>query len=148
MFVLLVRALSILYAACSDRSPLRPQTATLAPASAKTRPSRPPPPVALRPVKSKGGRRSIAGLVLERNAEPDAVLRDLAVGDRDVEAGRFRNPQVADRLRRRLDGVPGRCLPRLAARPDDLSDAIDAVTHGSSFDDDAAMFCHRTAPCK
>ena len=75
-------------------------------------------------------------LVLERDVEADAVARHLALLDRDVEPGRFGDPQVADGLRRRLDRIPRGRLPRVRAHSDDLGHAIHAVAHlGSSRSD-------------
>src|SRR5262249_51453009 len=74
--------------------------------------------------------RSVAGLVLEGDAEPNSGVDELPVLDRHVLAQALGHAQVSDALRRRLDGVArGRC-PRLAADADDLGDAIHAICHG------------------
>src|SRR5512133_2524431 len=82
---------------------------------ARRRVSRAEPPVqvvAARTLFSRGNEggerlvtRSVAGLVLERNSQAYAVFGDLSVLDRHVEPGGLGDPQIADRLRCRLDGV-------------------------------------------
>src|SRR6476469_158481 len=71
----------------------------------------------------------LAALVLERDAEPDAIARDRSVLDRDIGAQDLRNTQVANALRGGLDRVARGGLPRLGACPDHFCHAIDAVCH-------------------
>src|SRR4051794_38353655 len=76
---------------------------------------------------------SVAAVVLERDAEADAVLLDRPVLDRHVLADDLGDPQVADRLRGRLDGVLRRIRPRVGARPDHLGDAVHVSGHAAPF---------------
>src|SRR5271169_3867012 len=66
---------------------------------------------------------SVAGVVLERQGQPDPEVLDLAVLDRDVLADHFGHPQVAH-------GAGGG-LPGFLADPDDLGYAVD--THRLSL---------------
>src|SRR3954451_18585908 len=73
--------------------------------------------------------RSVAGLVLERDPEPDPELLDLSVLDRHVLADDLRDAQVTDGLRGGRDGSAGGIRPGLGAGPDDLGDPVDAAGH-------------------
>src|SRR3954454_14232942 len=81
--------------------------------------------------------RLLARLVLERDREADPEVDGAAVADRDVLTDHLGDPQVADRLRRRLDGVARGGLPRFGAHPDHLGDAVDAVGHANPLLEDA-----------
>src|SRR6266705_708334 len=59
----------------------------------------------------------------------NAVIRHLAVFNRDIGACDLSHSKIADRLRCRLDGVACRRFPGLAADANDLRDAVDAVGH-------------------
>jgi hypothetical protein len=63
------------------------------------------------------GGQLVTRLELERDTEPDAVVRHLAVLDRDVDATDLCHPKIADRPRRRLDrGARSRLwVPKLAS---------------------------------
>src|SRR6266536_314068 len=124
-------------ATASARSPSRSMTATRPPSAEKRRAvaaARPEaPPVASRTLPANRWAAVVGVLValvvLERDAEPHSEVRDLAVLDRDVEAGRLGDAQVTDRLAGRLHGVPRRGLPRLRADPDHLGHPVDALAH-------------------
>src|SRR6266536_1415705 len=124
-------------ATASARSPSRSTTATRPPSAVKRRAvaaARPEaPPVASRTLPANRWAAVVGVLValvvLERDAEPHSEVRDLAVLDRDVEAGRLGDAQVTDRLAGRLHGVPRRGLPRLRADPDHLGHPVDALAH-------------------
>src|SRR5271169_6599731 len=74
---------------------------------------------------------SVAGVVLERQAQPYPEVLDLAVLDRDVLADHFGHPQVAHGAGSGLDRFAGGVLPGLLADPDDLGYAVD--THRLSL---------------
>src|SRR4051794_10200051 len=71
----------------------------------------------------------VAGVVLERDVQPCAVRRDLAVLDRHVEANDLGNAQIANGPRGRRDGVFGGRLPGLFAGSDHFGHAVDTVRH-------------------
>src|SRR3954451_2698962 len=74
------------------------------------------------------GLRSVAALLeLERHFQLGAEQLDLAVLELHVLRRDLGDAQVAERLRRALDGGARRLLPRLAARADELDDFVDAV---------------------
>src|SRR5215207_483016 len=74
------------------------------------------------------GLRSVAALlVFERHLQLGAEQLDLTVLELHVLRRDLGDTQVAERLRRTLDGGPRRLLPRLAARADELDDLVDAV---------------------
>src|SRR4051794_26716072 len=74
------------------------------------------------------GQRSVAALLeLERHLQLGPEQLDLAVLELHVLRRDLGDAQVAERLRRALDGGPRRLLPRLAARADELDDFVDAV---------------------
>src|SRR5437868_11805123 len=73
--------------------------------------------------------RAGAVVVFERDVQLYPVARHLAVLDRQVLLDDFGDAEVADGLGGGLDGSLRGRLPRLAARPDDLCHAIDAVGH-------------------
>src|SRR5207248_778736 len=83
----------------------------------------------LRPPATSG--RASVGLVLERDADPGSVKRDVAVLDREVELLDLAHPKVSHRARGRLDRVLRSVLPRLRAGADHLGDPVDAVCHDS-----------------
>src|SRR4029079_17578432 len=72
---------------------------------------------------------SFTAVLLERDRQPHAEVADPAVLDRHVLTDDLRDAQVAHGLARRLDGLARGGLPWLAAYPNDLGDAIDAVGH-------------------
>src|ERR1700683_4692088 len=74
---------------------------------------------------------SVAGVVLERQAQPDPEVLDLAVLDRDVLADHFGHPEVAHGGCCGLDRFAGGGLPGFFADPDDLGYAVD--THRLSL---------------
>src|SRR3954447_757267 len=78
-------------------------------------------------------RRLVAGLVLERDPEPDPELLHLPVLDRDVLADHLGHTQVAHGLRCRRDGIAGGIGPRFGAGPDHLGDPVDAAGHLDSL---------------
>ena len=57
---------------------------------------------------------SVPGVVLERDPQPDSVVRDLAILDRHVLAVDLGDPEVANRTPGGLDRVARSRLPRLA----------------------------------
>src|SRR5690348_4308760 len=69
---------------------------------------------------------SVAGVVLERQAQPDPEVLDLAVLDRDVLADHFGHPQVAHGVSGGTDRFAGGVFPGLLADPDNLGHAVDA----------------------
>src|SRR4051812_19567342 len=71
----------------------------------------------------------LARLVLEGDREPDPVLLDLAVLDRDVLPNHLGDPQVADALGRGLDRVGRGLRPSIGAGPDYLGNAVDTASH-------------------
>src|SRR4051812_44990087 len=74
------------------------------------------------------GQRSVAALLeLERHLQLGPEQLDLAVLELHVLRRDLGDAQVAERLRRALDGGPRRLLPRLAARADELDDFVDAI---------------------
>src|SRR6266702_7171896 len=74
---------------------------------------------------------SVAGVVLERQAQPDPEVLDLAVFDRDVLADHFGHPQVAHGGGGGGDRFAGGVFPGLLADPDNLGHAVD--THRLSL---------------
>src|SRR5258708_39201649 len=74
---------------------------------------------------------SVAGVVLERQAQPDPEVLDLAVLDRDVLADHFGHPQVAHGAGGGSDRLACGVLPGLLADPDNLGHAVD--THRLSL---------------
>src|SRR5580658_6952512 len=89
---------------------------------------------------------SVAGVVLERQAQPYPEVLDLAVLDRDVLADHFGHPEVAHGRARGLDRFAGGGLPGFFADPDDLGYAVD--THRLSLSDLAARCSGaRYRPC-
>src|SRR5260370_30841679 len=74
---------------------------------------------------------SVAGVVLERQAQPDPEVLDPSVLDRDVLADHFGHPEVAHRAGRGLDRFACGVLPGLLAHPDNLGHAVD--THRLSL---------------
>src|SRR5260370_4879241 len=74
---------------------------------------------------------SVASVVLERQAQPDPEVLDLAVLDRDVLADHFGHPQVAHGAGCGLDRFACGVLPGLLADPDNLGHAVD--THRLSL---------------
>src|SRR5215216_4685199 len=74
-----------------------------------------------------GGASVATLLVFERHLELGSEQLDLAVFELHVLRRDLGDAQVAERLRRALDGGPRRLLPRLAARADELDDFVDAV---------------------
>lgn len=73
------------------------------------------------------------GLSLELEAEEQsrAEVADLAIPDGAVELGHLGDAEVAQGLRRRLDGILGGVLPGRAADANKFCDAVDAVVcHG------------------
>src|SRR2546428_9107447 len=74
---------------------------------------------------------SVAGVVLERQAQPDPEVLDLAVLDRDVLADHFGHPEVAHGPGCGLDRFACGVLPGILADPDDLGYAVD--THRLSL---------------
>src|SRR5580704_14098401 len=74
---------------------------------------------------------SVASVVLERQAQPDPEVLDLAVLDRDVLTDHFGDPEVAYGGARGLDRFARSCLPGFLADPDDLGYAVD--THRLSL---------------
>src|SRR3989442_6989405 len=74
---------------------------------------------------------SVAGVVLERQAQPDPEVLDLAVLDRDVLADHFGHPEVAHGAGCGSDRFACGVLPGLLADPDDLGHAVD--THRLSL---------------
>ena len=77
------------------------------------------------------------GVVLERDVDPGAVQRHVAVVDREVELHDLADPEVAHRSRRRFDRVLRGFLPGLRTRSDHFRDAVDAVGHRASPSFDA-----------
>src|SRR3954454_9657829 len=73
----------------------------------------------------------LARLVLERDREPDAVLLDLPVLDRDVLPDHLGDPQVADALGGGLDGIGRSLCPPIRTGPDHLGDAVHTACHTS-----------------
>src|SRR5215218_434932 len=76
-----------------------------------------------------GGASVATLLVFERHLELGSEQLDLAVFELHVLRRDLGDAQVAERLRRALDGGPRRLLPRLAARADEFDDFVDAVGH-------------------
>src|ERR1700678_758611 len=74
---------------------------------------------------------SVAGVILERQAQPDPEVLDLAVLDRDVLADHFGHPEVAHGRACGLDRFACGLLPGFFADPDDLGYAVD--THRLSL---------------
>src|SRR6266853_526454 len=74
---------------------------------------------------------SVAGVVLERQAQPDPEVLDLAVLDRDVLADHFGHPQVTHGGGGGSDRFAGGVFPGLLADPDNLGHAVD--THRLSL---------------
>src|SRR5580658_5936834 len=74
---------------------------------------------------------SVAGVVLERQAQPYPEVLDLAVFDRDVLTDHFGHPEVAHGGGGGLDRFAGGGLPGFLADPDDLGNAVD--THRLSL---------------
>src|SRR5712672_1165062 len=68
---------------------------------------------------------SVAGVVLERQAQPDPEVLDLAVLDRDVLADHFGHPQVTHGGGGGSDRFAGGVFPGLLADPDNLGHAVD-----------------------
>src|SRR5260370_20978990 len=68
---------------------------------------------------------SVAGVVLERQAQPYPEVLDLAVLDRDVLADHFGHPQVAHGAGCGLDRFACGVLPGFLADPDNLGHAVD-----------------------
>src|SRR5207247_155276 len=66
-------------------------------------------------------------------SDPGSIAGHSAILDRHVELFDLADAQVAERLRRRLDRVLRRRLPRIGAGPDDLGHPVHAVCHGASF---------------
>src|SRR5262245_46375833 len=75
--------------------------------------------------------RSAAAFVLERKLQLGAEGGDLAVVDDEVLLDHLGNAQIAQRLRRPLDGDLRRFLPGFGAGTDQLDDFVNAVGHGS-----------------
>ena len=75
------------------------------------------------------GDASVVLLVFERQPQPDAVARDLAFLDRDVEAGGLGDAEIANRAGCGLDSIARRRFPRVGADPDHLSNAVDGIAH-------------------
>src|SRR2546429_8931384 len=73
--------------------------------------------------------------VLERHVQLYPVARDLAVLDRQVLLHHLGDAEVAQRLGRGQDGDFGRRLPGLAAGPNELCNAINAVGHLDLLDE-------------
>src|SRR6266849_5569262 len=74
---------------------------------------------------------SVAGVVLERQAQPDPEVLDPSVLDRDVLADHFGHPEVAHGGGCGLDRLACGVLPGFLADPDDLGYAVD--THRLSL---------------
>src|SRR5258708_28414955 len=74
---------------------------------------------------------SVAGVVLERQAQPDPEVLDPSVLDRDVLADHFGHPEVAHGAGCGLDRFACGVLPGLLADPDNLGHAVD--THRLSL---------------
>src|ERR1700683_266885 len=74
---------------------------------------------------------SVAGVVLERQAQPNPEVLDLAVLDRDVLADHFGDPEVAHGGGGGPDRFARGVLPGFLADPDDLGYAVD--THRLSL---------------
>src|SRR5580704_1792794 len=74
---------------------------------------------------------SVAGVVLERQAQPDPEVLDPSVLDRDVLADHFGHPEVAHGAGCGLDRFACGVLPGFLADPDDLGYAVD--THRLSL---------------
>src|SRR5580704_18161864 len=74
---------------------------------------------------------SVAGVVLERQAQPYPEVLDLAVLDRDVLTDHFGHPEVTHGGGCGLDRLAGGVLPGFLADPDDLGYAVD--THRLSL---------------
>src|SRR5690242_21013418 len=70
---------------------------------------------------------SVAGVVLERQAQPDPEVLDLAVLDRDVLADHFGHPQVTHGAGGGIDRFACGVFPGLLADPDNLGHAV--ATH-------------------
>src|SRR6266566_1973062 len=68
---------------------------------------------------------SVAGVVLERQAQPYPEVLDLAVLDRDVLADHFGHPQVAHGGGGGIDRFACGVFPGLLADPDNLGHAVD-----------------------
>src|SRR5690348_17984031 len=68
---------------------------------------------------------SVAGVVLERQAQPNPEVLDLAVLDRDVLADHFGHPQVAHGAGGGSDRLAGGVFPGLLADSDNLGHAVD-----------------------
>src|SRR5580658_5735961 len=69
---------------------------------------------------------SVAGVVLERQAQPNPEVLDLAVLDRDVLAEHFGHPEVAHGGGGGPDRFAGGFLPGFLADPDDFGYTVDA----------------------
>src|SRR5450631_441279 len=85
-------------------------------------------------------RESVVRLVLEREGQARPEAGNLALFDGHVQLDDLGDTQVAQGLRRGLDGAPGRVLPGLGADPDQLGDAVHGICHAGFLhdaDDDA-----------
>src|SRR5918994_1467219 len=72
---------------------------------------------------------SVAGLILERKFQFDAVGFHFPVGDVDVLLYDIGDAKVPQGFSRSLDGCTRRFLPGLAARPDQLDALVDTLCH-------------------
>src|SRR5487761_1184879 len=75
---------------------------------------------------------SVAGVVLERQAQPHPEVLELAVLDRHVLADHFGHPEVAHGAGRGRDRGARGVLPGFLADPDDLCYAVDTHRPSSS----------------
>src|SRR5262249_40852305 len=82
-----------------------------------------------RRVLSGAGLVSVAGLVLERDREPDAIALDSPVLDRNVLPEDLGDAQIANRFRRGLHRAARSGLPGLTAHPNHFGHSVDAISH-------------------